>query len=1091
MKKYLLNVSMIAFVAIGSINGFGQSFNAVYDFSGVTATSGRTDPTPPPTVTGITFGSFSGTSNLSTNSSGAGRFSLTTWPLGATNGSDVFTGTIDLTKYYEVTLTPQTYYTFTLDSIAFTQQRSGTGIRQYAVRSSADGYAANLPAVIDPLNASLQIVAGNIIQVTDASSTAQNGSKINLPAASFANLNSAITFRFYGWNAEGTGGTFSIDNVKFSGTAFLSPTAPNIVVSSNTLVFPSTGINNTSTALNYTVRGANLTDPVTITTAAPFTISGTASGTYTTTLTLSVAEVATDKTIFVKFAPLAAGTFTGTITQTSTGAATKTITLSGDGINPGNLTFNFDNCAVSGVPGTGFLSYSVRGAQVWTCSNFGRNSTRGVDMNGYSGGAQDNEDWLISPPLDINALALPILKFWSRGEFTGPSLQVLVSTNYDGFSNPGTATWTDLQALLPPLTNTWTLTDGIDLSAYKTSPVYIAFKYTSSEELGAARWTIDDVDVTNRTQLLSANPVLLNFNEVSAGNHSAGIKFSVKAVGYGNITLTAPAGYDLSTDSSNYTSSLILNAVALQAGSFVFARFSPTAKALKVQGLINYTAPGLDSNLVTLTGTSYPKAETFDAGCYNLSFFGSNPNNNPTQAKIDLQVANIAVVINKLKLDVLGVEEVSNDVAMDSLIKRLPNHKGLLSGRWSYSFDPPDPNFPPQKTGFIYDSLTMKLISSRDMFVQLYDQARTTSPGLLPNYPGGSPSSFWASGRLPFMAIFDATIGGITQRVIVIDIHAKSASDAASYNRRVYDVKVLKDSLDAYYPNDNILIVGDFNDRVMGSIYAGSPNSPYQNFVTDIADYDALTLPLDQAGRVSFLSGSGLIDHVMITNELVDEYIAGSADIEDPRSYIPGYNATTASDHMPVYARFNFSTVLPVTLTSLKAQQKGKQVLVTWTTLAEYNSDYFVVERSADSRNFHSLGFVKSRGNANEVTNYQLTDSFPLTGINFYRLKQVDLDGKIKYSMVVSVGLNTGTTNRLVVYPNPVINQFRLNLNSTASNYTGKIIGSDGSMVMQTGGSVLQISQQVNHHLYKLKPGAYILRLNSATEDYSVKFLKQ
>lgn len=1091
MKKHLLRLSIIVIVALWSFNGFGQSFSGTYDFANFTATTaGRIDPTPPPVFTGITFGSFSASTAVSALSSAGGRFSYTGWGLGATNNIDVFTGAIDLTKYYQVTLTPQTYYTFDLDSVTFTLQRSGTGIRQYSVRSSVDGYAANLPATIDPLSGSLQVVAGNIFQVTDASTTANDGSKIMLTGASFTNISTPVTFRFYGWNAEAAAGTFSIDNVKFSGKANLSPTAPNIVLSNSSLIFPVTGLSSSST-LSYTIKGANLTDPVVITTTAPYSVSDAINGTYTTSITLSIADVANDKSVFVKFSPVTTGTFLGSVTHTSNNASSKTITVSGDGVDPANLAFNFDNCATLGVPGLGFTSYSVTGVQKWACSNFGRNTTKGVDINGYSGSAQENEDWLISPKLNVNSLNLPILRFWSKGEFSGPPLQLLLSTNYNGTSDPNTATWIDLQANFPTPNAAWGLTDGIDLSAYKGAPVYIAFKYISSEELGAARWTIDDIDITDRTRLLSATPSLINFNEVSSGNHSAGFKFLVKAVGYGDITFTAPTGYELSADSSTYSTNLVVSGSLLQTGANVFARFSPAGKALKMEGLIHFTAPGLDSNLVILSGSSYPKSETFDAGCYNLSFFGSNATNNPTQAKIDLQVANIATVINKLNLDVLGIEEVSNDDAFATLLGKLPNRSAVISNRWSYSFNPPDPAFPPQKTGFIYDNTTTTLVSSRDMFVDLYDKARTTNPELLPNYPGGSPSSFWASGRLPFMATFDVTIGGVKKRIVMIDIHAKSASDAASYNRRVYDAKVLKDSLDAYYANDNVVIVGDYNDRVIGSIYAGSTVSPYQPFVADNNNYNVLSLPLDQAGRVSFLTGSGLIDHITISNELVPFYIPGSTDIEDPRSYIAGYNATTASDHMPVYSRFNFSVALPVTLTNFNAQPINKQVLVTWSTSAEYNSDYFVVEKSADARTFIPLGAVKGAGNSNTVSNYQLTDSLPLSGINYYRLKQVDRDGKVKYSLIVAVSFGIDAKNALVLYPNPVSNHIQINLNSSVKKFVAKVTAADGRVILNANGDIMQINQHINQNLYKFKSGVYVLKISNATDEYSVKFIKQ
>lgn len=191
------------------------TFNATFDFAGVTATSGVTDPTTLPNVAGITFTAFKAV-GAGANSSGPGRFSFNGWPLGATNGSNTFTGAIDPAIYYETTITPDAGKTFDLSTIVFTLQRSGTGIRQYAVRSSKDNFASNLPASISGTNANLSVVTGNIFQVTDAVTNAQEGSTITL-SSDFTNLSSAITIRFYGFNAEASGGTFSIDNVVLSG----------------------------------------------------------------------------------------------------------------------------------------------------------------------------------------------------------------------------------------------------------------------------------------------------------------------------------------------------------------------------------------------------------------------------------------------------------------------------------------------------------------------------------------------------------------------------------------------------------------------------------------------------------------------------------------------------------------------------------------------------------------------------------------------------------------------------------------------------------------------------------------------------------
>jgi trimeric autotransporter adhesin len=1089
MTKVLQSFSFLLLLLIGSLVTSAQNFTLSYTFANVTSSSGRTDPTPLPTAPGLVADSFRAVGTLSANSGASGRFSFSQWPLGATSGSNTFTGFLDPAKYYEVKITPLTGYQLSVSSISFTVQRSATGVRQWAVRSSADGFAANLPASIEPANATITVADSNKFQIVDRNTTtAQTGSKVTI--GNIQNITSAVTFRFYGFNAESTAGTFSLNRVDIAGGTVKAANAPIVNVSTTSLGFAATSVYNISQPKTYTVKGENLTDQMIISTTAPYFVSADNIN-YSTTLSLAPTDVITDKTIYVKFSPTKVGTFNGTITNSSTGAAAKTVAVTGDGVDPANLSFNFDSCTSTGTPGSGFMPYSVAGPQTWACSNFGRNSTHGVDVNGFAGGtAVDNEDWLISPRLIVRDLNLPILRFWSRGEFSGPPLQLLISTNYDGTSDPNTATWTNLNASFPPNTNTWTLTDGIDLSPYKSYlNVYIAFKYTSSVELGAARWTLDDIDVTNRSTLLIANPTLLSFGEATVGTFTPAQPLTVKAVGFNDVTLTAPSGYQLSRDSVNYATAITIPAATIQNDTKVFARFAPAVKALKIEGMIRFTGTGLDSNRVTLTGTSYPKSETFDAGCYNLSFFGSNSSNNPTTEKINTQIANIATVMKRLNLDVIGIEEVSNDTALSNLVSRLPNRKAVISNRWSYSFDAPDPNFPPQKTGFIYDTTTMKLIDVRDMFEKLYDSARNGFPQKLPNYPGGTPSSFWASGRLPFMATFDANINGVIKRVRVIDIHAKSASDAASYNRRVYDVKVLKDSLDAYYKNENIIIVGDYNDRVIGSIYAGASNSPYKPFVDDNTNYNALTLPLDQAGRTSFIGGSGLIDHIIISYSLLGNNISNSTEIEDPRSYISNYNATTASDHLPVYTRFNLAIALPVTLTKFNAQPKGTDVIVTWTTANELNSSHYIIERSADGRSFSDIGTVSAAGYIISSVNYQFVDQSPVHGVNYYRLKQVDVDGKYIYSNVVTV--NFATADVLSVYPNPVTTNIQIKLNSAASDFVAQVTSSEGVMVMQAKGNVYQINQQINQKLMMLKSGMYILQLGNANERHVIKFIKE
>ena len=107
----------------------------------------------------------------------------------------------------------------------FAIRRSATGIRSFAVRSSLDDFAVNLPAVITPGNSNLGVGPDNTFRwLYDSTSTPidQLGSRVVL-GGDFDTLPGPVTFRFYGWNAEASSGTFSLDNVYFIGSVEAVP----------------------------------------------------------------------------------------------------------------------------------------------------------------------------------------------------------------------------------------------------------------------------------------------------------------------------------------------------------------------------------------------------------------------------------------------------------------------------------------------------------------------------------------------------------------------------------------------------------------------------------------------------------------------------------------------------------------------------------------------------------------------------------------------------------------------------------------------------------------------------------------------------
>jgi len=210
-----------------STNGTSYSFTtlaagyfaALYPFNTVTTSSGLTDPGPPPVESGLTFSACKAVSagSPSLNPVAPGAFAFTGWSLGATNGSDIFLTADTITRYFEITITPNAGRSLHLTAIKFKWQRSATGPRQAFVRSSIDNFTNNLPASISPANFNLSVVPSNKFQLSDNTTDAQDGCTVTLSGPSYTNITTPVTIRIYGINAEDTAGVFSIDNLTVNG----------------------------------------------------------------------------------------------------------------------------------------------------------------------------------------------------------------------------------------------------------------------------------------------------------------------------------------------------------------------------------------------------------------------------------------------------------------------------------------------------------------------------------------------------------------------------------------------------------------------------------------------------------------------------------------------------------------------------------------------------------------------------------------------------------------------------------------------------------------------------------------------------------
>jgi hypothetical protein len=113
---------------------------------------------------------------------------------------------------------------------------------------------------------------------------------------------------------------------------------------------------------------------------------------------------------------------------------------------------------------------------------------------------------------------------------------------------------------------------------------------------------------------------------------------------------------------------------------------------------------------------------------------------------------------------------------------------------------------------------------------------------------------------------------------------------------------------------------------------------------------------------------------------------------------------------------------VPVELTSFTASAKSVGVVLNWTTASEINNHGFEIERSQDNESFYRIGFVQGTGTTTEMQSYSFVDDIEYSGVKtyYYRLRQVDLDGRSQYSDVVNVDFDIPKDFVLSQnYPNP------------------------------------------------------------------------
>ncbi|MCR5887091.1 DUF1939 domain-containing protein [Hymenobacter sp. J193] len=202
------------------------------------------------------------------------------------------------------------------------------------------------------------------------------------------------------------------------------------------------------------------------------------------------------------------------------------------------------------------------------------------------------------------------------------------------------------------------------------------------------------------------------------------------------------------------------------------------------------------------------------------------------------------------------------------------------------------------------------------------------------------------------------------------------------------------------------------------------------------------------------------------------------------------YRATaTSTANASVFSVGLVNQPLPVSLTDLSAQRQGNAVQITWNTASELNNAYFVVEKSANGREFEAVGRVAGQGTSAQPHTYVLRDEHA-PGALYYRLRQVDVSGKSTQSLAVFVAA-AGAVGQVRLSPNPTTGQVMVHglaaapASLTVTSLHGKVL------LSFRAASAAEASSQLSAAVTRCPAGVYMITLVQNGQRQHLKLVKE
>ena len=184
---------------------------------------------------------------------------------------------------------------------------------------------------------------------------------------------------------------------------------------------------------------------------------------------------------------------------------------------------------------------------------------------------------------------------------------------------------------------------------------------------------------------------------------------------------------------------------------------------------------------------------------------------------------------------------------------------------------------------------------------------------------------------------------------------------------------------------------------------------------------------------------------------------------------------------------------LPVKWSSFNVTKNADASLLRWSTASESNNSHFEIQRSVDGKNFEAIGKVKGSGNSNKTSNYSYTDKEVATSkTTYYRLKQVDFDGKTDYSKTVSVINTIAKAGIGATLPNPFNSDLNISFTATAAATANVVIMDMLGKAHHSSTEQLQVgANTITVNTTDMPDGIYFVKVSYNGETFTQKVIKK